>query len=353
MPRASELSALQELGFAFINNRLCSLEDGALFKYDDTGDKELDNARYEKVAAAVMLEVYRQMEARGLQPLYCESISIPNSVNVCDRKQQCFLYASKDAFSARKLLILIHGGGAVRAGIWSRRVIINDGLNEGSQLPYIERARQAGYGVLVLNGNLNSADVLVNKEQKSRKRLAGGKTTTYQHVTFRNSETPERHANYVWRTFVSGAKAQRIAIVAHSYGGHVTLQLAARFAADFERRVVAICFTDSVHMVSDFASLPVGVRSHVKRVACNWAASSGRLDTPIKCLASAEDINRVSAGESRHEWTSHAAIDSIFQLIDLRMSAEVEPVKRRFLVAVRSGAARKKAAEKPTENGHA
>ena len=38
---------------------------------------------------------------------------------------------------------------------FSPSLIINNGLKEGSQLPYIRRAREAGYGVLVLNTNDN------------------------------------------------------------------------------------------------------------------------------------------------------------------------------------------------------
>lgn len=64
-----------------------------------------------------------------------------------------FIYASVDFFENEKLLILIHGSGVVRAGQWSRRLIINDSLSTGSQIPYIERARELGYAVLVLNTN--------------------------------------------------------------------------------------------------------------------------------------------------------------------------------------------------------
>ena len=44
-------------------------------------------------------------------------------------------------------------------------------------------------------------------------------------VMFQGSESPEKHALYVWRNFIQNAKAQSIAIVAHSYGGVVILEL--------------------------------------------------------------------------------------------------------------------------------
>ena len=71
-------------------------------------------------------------------------------------------------------MVIIHGTGVVRAGQWSRkydllihgdlkdedcvefRLIINEGLEIGSQMAYIRRARAAGYAVIVTNTNLNS-----------------------------------------------------------------------------------------------------------------------------------------------------------------------------------------------------
>ena len=56
-------------------------------------------------------------------------------------------------------MVLIHGSGAVRAGQWSRKLIINEDIDTGSQLPYIRRALDDGYGVIVLNPNFNEATV--------------------------------------------------------------------------------------------------------------------------------------------------------------------------------------------------
>lgn len=51
------------------------------------------------------------------------------------------------------MLVLIHGSGAVRAGQWSRRLCINKSLRSGSQMSYINRARELGWGVVVMNTN--------------------------------------------------------------------------------------------------------------------------------------------------------------------------------------------------------
>lgn len=70
-----------------------------------------------------------------------------------------FIFKSTDALQNEKLMVLIHGSGAVRAGQWSRKLIINEDIDTGSQLPYIRRALADGYGVIVMNPNLNQATV--------------------------------------------------------------------------------------------------------------------------------------------------------------------------------------------------
>lgn len=64
---------------------------------------------------------------------------------------------SKNFKKAANLLVLIHGSGVVRAGQWARRLIINDNLECGTQIPYIERAIENGWGVVVMNTNLNES----------------------------------------------------------------------------------------------------------------------------------------------------------------------------------------------------
>lgn len=67
---------------------------------------------------------------------------------------------SEDALTnPQKLMVLIHGSGVVRAGQWARRLIINEDLDSGTQIPFIKRAMDEGYGVIVLNPNENYIEV--------------------------------------------------------------------------------------------------------------------------------------------------------------------------------------------------
>ncbi len=53
---------------------------------------------------------------------------------------------SEDALTnPEKIMVLIQGSGVVRAGQWARRLIINEDLNSGTQIPFINRAKEVGF----------------------------------------------------------------------------------------------------------------------------------------------------------------------------------------------------------------
>ncbi|KAF8794685.1 FAM172 family protein like [Argiope bruennichi] len=185
-----------------------------------------------------------------------------------------FIFHSDDAFTNEKIVILIHGSGVVRAGQWARRLIINDSLNSGTQLPYIKRAKGLGYGIIVLNTNDN------------RKLVKG----------------------YSYRI--------RGTIVAHSYGGIVTVNTCRLFPESFQKRVFAIAFTDSPHsLINQGLSQPL--IEWFRKVARNWVFSNLPLDTFLS-TADSYEVECVSAGTQRHDLTSWMSFASVYEFIDAR-----------------------------------
>lgn len=75
--------------------------------------------------------------------LTCVSLNV--QVDTTDDEPTSFIYLSPDALSnPSKLLVLIQGSGVVRAGQWARRLIINQDLDSGTQIPFITRAIEVG-----------------------------------------------------------------------------------------------------------------------------------------------------------------------------------------------------------------
>ncbi|XP_063708461.1 FAM172 family protein homolog CG10038 isoform X2 [Culicoides brevitarsis] len=253
------------------------------FNFQISSSQTENQRHYEAIGDVITEEVYKLLEEKGLHRLY-----VPSDV---PQDEASFIFCTTNKLeNPKKLMILIHGSGVVRAGQWARSLIINDSLKAGTQLPYIERARELGYEVLVLNTNLNTY-----KKDGKIKEIKG-------------SETPTDHAKTVWKQFVAPANPEAISIVAHSYGGVVTVDLANHFDTDFREKVFAVGFTDSVH----YHNVPKTLQEYGR----NWVTSSEKLDTPLKKRTN--DVPCFSAGHTKHEYTSWSCIDALFKFFEER-----------------------------------
>ncbi|XP_052016015.1 cotranscriptional regulator FAM172A isoform X4 [Apodemus sylvaticus] len=229
--------------------------------------------RYEALGEIITRYVYELLE----NDCNLKKISVP--VDATESEPKSFFFMSEDALTnPQKLMVLIHGSGVVRAGQWARRLIINEDLDSGTQIPFIKRAVDEGYGVIVLNPNENYIEV---EKQKMRKQSSDGtdepsgkrerkdkaskearkrrdlyekyrnpqkeKETTQLFI--RENGSPEEHAVYVWDHFIARAAAENVFFVAHSYGGLAFVELMIQRESDVKSKVTAVALTDSVHNV--------------------------------------------------------------------------------------------------------
>ncbi|XP_055609147.1 FAM172 family protein homolog CG10038-like isoform X2 [Uranotaenia lowii] len=286
-------TTLEGFGYGFT-------EDGKLRQLDkDTGkltddvfdfniytSAQENQAHYEALGDVITETIYERLEQKvGLKRLY-----IPDDV---PPEAATFVFSTKEKFDQpKKLLVLIHGSGVVRAGQWSRSLIINHSLESGTQIPYIEKGRDLHYEVLLTNTNDNS------------RKVAGGGMKS-----IKGSRNPTEHAVSVFEKFIIPSNPDAVAIVAHSYGGVVTVELAQKFPQFFKEKVFAVGFTDSVHS----SSLVPKVLTEIGR---NWVTSREPIDTPLSI--SKTDLPRYSAGHTKHEMTSYSCMEVLFKFFEER-----------------------------------
>ncbi|XP_062830303.1 cotranscriptional regulator ARB2A isoform X3 [Anolis carolinensis] len=274
-------------------------------------------------------------------------------VDAVESEPKSFIFMTEDAMTnPDKLMVLIHGSGVVRAGQWARRLIINEDLDSGTQIPYIKRAIEEGYGVIVLNPNENyievektkaqvqlspdSSDEPAEKRERKDKIQRDSKKRRDFYEKYRNPQkeketaqlsirengSPEEHAIYVWDHFISQSAAENVFFVAHSYGGLAFVELMIQREAEVKNKVTAVALTDSVHNVWHQEAgktirewmREVSLIACLKKNCCNWVSSSEPLDTSVESML--PDCPRVSAGTERHEltsWKSHASIFRFFR----------------------------------------
>ncbi|XP_061762237.1 cotranscriptional regulator FAM172A homolog isoform X2 [Nerophis ophidion] len=278
-----------------------------------------------------------------------------------------FIYLSPDALSnPSKLLVLIQGSGVVRAGQWARRLIINQDLNSGTQIPFITRAMEEGYSVMVLNPNENFLEVEKppkssptepseepvekkerrdDREGKKRKEFYEKyrnpqKETETEQIPIRENSSSEEHVLYVWDHFVSKAAAKNVFIVAHSYGGLSFVELMNHRENEVRNKVCAVALTDSAHNLW-LQETSKSTQDWMQEHCCNWVSSPEPLDTPLDSML--PDCPRVSAGTERHELTSWMSFDSIFRFFGevLKVKEDEEEMSTN-IVSTRSSALKSK-----------
>lgn len=107
-------------------------------------------------------------------------------------------------------------------------------------LPYIKKARELGYDIVITNTNDNYR----LSEDGAMKVIPG-------------HNTPITHAATVWEKYVMASNPESVAIVAHSYGGSVTLALVRKvFFNSFRVFSLKMKFCDSrQNNLNNFSSI--------------------------------------------------------------------------------------------------
>ncbi|XP_064793928.1 cotranscriptional regulator ARB2A homolog isoform X5 [Oncorhynchus masou masou] len=309
---------LEEFEYAFNEQgRLRHITTGEAYAFNAREDLHRWNQkRYEALGEIITRYVYQLLETK------CNLTKEIVPVDATAEEPRSFIYLSADAMSnPAKLLVLIQGCGVVRAGQWARRLIINQDLDSGTQIPFITRAQEEGYGVMVLNPNENhleverptkpaplpspeASDEPAEKRERKDDRESKKKRDFYEkyrnpqkeseteQIPIRENGSPEEHVLHVWDHFVSKAAARNVFVVAHSYGGLSLVELMIQREAQVKNRVCAVAMTDSIHNVwhqDANKSIQEWLQQHCR----NWVSSPEPLDTPVEPMLS--DCPRVSA----------------------------------------------------------
>ncbi|XP_037772774.1 cotranscriptional regulator FAM172A homolog [Penaeus monodon] len=286
---------LAGFGYEFKDGKLKNIQTGEPFVFAvSPDDRDYNQKRYEALGELVQQDVYQLVKRE------CGMIKASVPINSRPGDPQTFVFLSSDFMTNDdKILIVIQGSGAVRAGQWSRKLTINEGIESGTQIPYIQIARREGYAVMVMNPNDNSR-IVENQKQM-----------------IKGSESAVAHASYVWEAYLQESKAKHIAIVGHSYGGEVTKSLFDKYKEDFKQRVFAVALTSSTHTIADHTEY-----SDLIKISRHWQTSDQPLDTELPTMENG--MKMVSAGTNTHERTSQACMESVFKFFQDRYLAFLE-----------------------------
>ncbi|KAL6727860.1 hypothetical protein Aduo_009699 [Ancylostoma duodenale] len=246
--------SLKELGYRFNQKgELRTINDNTPFVFTNQTD-------YERIGDAMTMELYGMLES------VCGLRKIEVPVKVEDKNGATvdfpgFVFASPEFLEKSTVLLIIHGSGAVRPGQWSRRLILNESLEVGSQIPYIRRALVNDWGVVVCSTNTDEE--------------------------FR--DYPRHHLCSVYEQLLKDSTIQRFFVVAHSRGGPDIAHTLSHFKN--ENRFELVCLTDSVGLDDSFC--PSEKQTSGETVFINWRADSKLQSAAIAIEDILEPYSRV------------------------------------------------------------
>uniref|UniRef100_UPI00398ED841 cotranscriptional regulator ARB2A homolog isoform X4 n=1 Tax=Pristiophorus japonicus TaxID=55135 RepID=UPI00398ED841 len=274
--------------------------------------------RYEALGEIITHCVYELLE----KECHLKKVYLP--VDASEDEPKSFIFTSEDAITnPDKLMVLIHGSGVVRVGQWARRLIINEDLDSGTQIPFIKRAMDEGYGVIVLNTNENYIEV-----EKPKKQMQSPANDTDEPAEKKEKKDDSQKETKKRRDFYEKYRNPQ----KEKETKHIPIRMIQR-EAEVKNKVISVALTDSVHNVwhqEAGKSILDWMQEHCR----NWVSSSEPLDTPVEFML--PDCPRVSAGTERHELTSWKSFSSIFKYFTQALEAQNTEAKSKPTVTTRS-----------------
>ncbi|KAI9987070.1 hypothetical protein PInf_022928 [Phytophthora infestans] len=161
------------------------------------------------------------------------------------------IFLTSDWRTNANLLVVVNGGRGAQPGIWSRDLLIQEGLELGSMLPVMRRATACNFGVAVVNPSTSNVTI--------------GNDT----FPIRGSSSPDEHMLYVWDNIISRAQARNVYVLAYSFGAKSVVTLIQKREEQVVKRVNALVFAEGAYRIDPSTTSPA-VAQFLKQRAINF-----------------------------------------------------------------------------------
>ncbi|XP_071614407.1 putative protein ARB2BP [Heliangelus exortis] len=298
---------------------------------------EQNHKRYQVLGHLITQYVYELLErVCMLQKAY-----IPTDAK--EDEPRSFFFMSENALRSSSLIVLLQDCGVFRAGQWGQRTIVSEGLEHGTQIPFIQKALQNHGGVIVLNPNDSFVDLKADKERLScptpEESLTSTQSTGW--IPKQGSSNPEEHTMYVWDHFISKSAAKNVAFIAHGYGGLVFVDLLVQRKQEVMDKVYSVAFIDSTHNTQHQARSDPQIQAWIQKYCRQWVSNSKPLDKPVGSLMRV-NCPTVSAGTEKYGLAPSYCLHAIFRYLKSTLKAKTTPALRHSPVVTRSSTSKKR-----------
>ncbi|PKU41843.1 hypothetical protein llap_7842 [Limosa lapponica baueri] len=299
---------------------------------------EQNHKRYQVLGHLITQYVYELLE----RVCMLQKVYIPT--NATEDEPRTFFFMSENALtSSSSLVVLLQDRGVFCAGQWGQRTIVSEGLEHGTQIPFIKMALQSHREVIVLNPNDNFVDLKPEKEKLSfftREESLPSTQSTWG-IPKRGSSSPEEHTLYVWDHFISKSAAKNVAFIAHGYGGLVFVDLLVQRKCEVMNKVYSVAFIDSMHNTQHQARNDPQIQKWIQTNCREWVSNRKPLGKAVGSLVKV-NCPVVSAGTEKYGLAPSCSLRSIFKYLKSTLKAKTATACRHSPVLTRSSTSKKR-----------
>ncbi|KAL1936363.1 hypothetical protein VTP01DRAFT_497 [Rhizomucor pusillus] len=213
-----------------------SFEDDTHYNFEHRPkDRPYNELRYKAFVGLIGDFVEQKLQQ---EPLSYQKTIIP--VNADPSKDiHSYIFMTPNALTTTDKLLILIPGNNTRIGQWTRRAMCDENVFTGSMIEVSKMAKERGYEIMILNPN--GIYWFDNKAHEMPP------LTSMDFLMVPENESPEEHCQYVFRHFISKAKATKIAFMTLGWGGQCFAELMNQNFEFIKSRVLAVAMADSVH----------------------------------------------------------------------------------------------------------
>ncbi|KAF0687562.1 Aste57867_20681 [Aphanomyces stellatus] len=242
---------------------------------------------------------------------------VQHSIPYAGAPASCQFFASRNYGAAKKLLVFVCSSRGATCGIWSRSLLLRSGVNVGSMLPYFAKAIEKGFGVIVLNPNVNSV------------MLAQTRTK----VAIPHSSTPDEHVSHVWEQYIFPSAAHQIHFLAYGYGGVLVSNLIfdPRVMVNLQPRLGNLGFLECSHIASD--KCPHELQPFIKPRWVSWETSNDTgfgKEIPSAVAGKTLGVTMSAGPAGPNASITQTVLDSVFRFFDAANVFEFRSTEARW-----------------------
>jgi hypothetical protein len=190
------------------------------------------------------------------------------------------------------MTVLIHGSGKVQSGIWARKLCLSEGLEQGSQLPYLQSLKEQKHSIVCTNTNQ-----IFPKMDDPADRAAD----------------PVVHLADVMREVVKKSAARKFNFIGFSRGGDNLVNLLKCETAFFKTCVDNVILLDSAH--DKDTRLPQQSADYLKKHAVEFITSKEPVGTLLS-LKNAMSYVTKSSGTLDHDSVPYRSGPHVLEVIN-------------------------------------